>query len=131
MEASAKLKAAVDYYEQKLGKNFDRRPTSGMVGQRCLGFVEDSNGNFIRIVPEMKTEDDIGPGSYNPEKPPLEIPQVNAFLKLFGKKDETLNDADKAFQYSGSRGAIGNLEETNEIMQFPELTRIDELSLSA
>ena len=71
MEASTKLKAAVDYYEQKLGKNFDRRPTSGMVGQRCLGFVEDSNGNFIRIVPEMKTEDDIGPGSYNPEKPRL------------------------------------------------------------
>ena len=57
------------------------------------------------------------PEIYNPEKPPLEIPQVNAFLKLFGKKDETLNDADKAFQYSGSRGAIGNLEETNEIMQ--------------
>lgn len=47
----------------------DSRPTTGMIGQRCMGYVPDANGNLVRLVPEMKGDDYLGPGTYSPEKP--------------------------------------------------------------
>mgnify|MGYP001106879964 CR=1 FL=1 len=69
MKNQEKLSKVIDYYERNLSNTNDSRPTTGMVGQRCLGFIPDSNGNLIRIIPEIKGEECLGPGSYNPEKP--------------------------------------------------------------
>ena len=69
MKNSEKLSKVIDHYERHLANPNDTRPTTGMVGQRCLGFIPDSNGNLVRIVPEIKGEECLGPGSYNPEKP--------------------------------------------------------------
>lgn len=69
MEKQNKLSNIIDYYEKRLEDSTDNRPTTGMVGQHCLGFVQDSKGKLIRIIPEIKGEEYIGPGSYNPEKP--------------------------------------------------------------
>lgn len=69
MKNHGKLSKVIDHYERHLSNPNDTRPTTGMVGQRCLGFIPDSNGNLIRIVPEIKGEECVGPGSYNPEKP--------------------------------------------------------------
>ncbi|OHT08933.1 hypothetical protein TRFO_22351 [Tritrichomonas foetus] len=69
MRNSEKLTKAIDYYERNFQNRSDSRPTTGMVGQRCLGFIPDSQGNLIRVIPEIKGEESIGPGSYNPEKP--------------------------------------------------------------
>jgi hypothetical protein len=46
----------------------DTRPTTGNVGQRCLGYVEDNNGKLIRLAPKIKPEECIGPGTYDPYK---------------------------------------------------------------
>lgn len=69
MKNQEKLSRVIDHFERHLSNRNDARPTTGMVGQRCLGFVQDSNGNLIRIIPEIKGEECVGPGSYNPEKP--------------------------------------------------------------
>lgn len=50
-------------------RSADSRPATGMVGQKCLGYVTDEYGTLIRIAPSEKDPDAIGPGTYNPEKP--------------------------------------------------------------
>ncbi|OHT05950.1 hypothetical protein TRFO_26165 [Tritrichomonas foetus] len=48
----------------------DLRPVTGNVGQKkCFGFYTDMYGNVIRLLPEERGEEYIGPGSYSPEKP--------------------------------------------------------------
>ena len=44
------------------------RPATGFVGQRCLGYVQDKNGQLLMIKPDFKSEDMIGPGTYDPYK---------------------------------------------------------------
>lgn len=46
----------------------DTRPTTGHVGQKCMGFIQDKNGNLIRLLPPEKDENMIGPGTYDPYK---------------------------------------------------------------
>ena len=46
----------------------DLRPATGFVGQRSLGYIQDKNGQLFMIKPEIKSEDMIGPGTYNPYK---------------------------------------------------------------
>ena len=59
MEKQNKLSNIIDYYEKRLEDSTDNRPTTGMIGQHCLGFVQDSNGKLIRIIPEIKGEEDV------------------------------------------------------------------------
>ncbi|EAY22909.1 hypothetical protein TVAG_076560 [Trichomonas vaginalis G3] len=47
---------------------YDKRPTTGHVGQKCIGFISDKNGNLIRLLPKEKDENMIGPGTYDPYK---------------------------------------------------------------
>lgn len=49
--------------------------------------------------------------------PIIEPPHVNPVLKWFGKKDDTLKDADDAFQYRRNHKVASNLAQTNELMQ--------------
>ena len=46
----------------------DTRPTTGNIGQKCLGYVQDNNGNLLRLVPNVKPEESVGPGTYDPYK---------------------------------------------------------------
>ena len=62
----ARLKQLMTKYKkQKPTFVSDNRPVSGMVGQSCQGFIQDENGELIRIVYD-NNNDQIGPGSYNP-----------------------------------------------------------------
>ena len=45
-------------------------------GKEEHGFIEDNNGNLIRVVEYMKDEADIGPGSYSPMDPNANKPRV-------------------------------------------------------
>ena len=62
--------------------------------------------------------DDIQPPKlYDIQEPVIETPKVNKFLKLFGKKDDTVKDADTAFQYSRSSAMTAKISETQDMMQ--------------
>lgn len=47
----------------------DPRPVSGNVGQNCLGFLTLPSGKVVRIVRNTESGDQLGPGSYSPNKP--------------------------------------------------------------
>lgn len=57
------------------------------------------------------------PKLYDPKVPEIERPKVNKLLQLFGKKDDTIKDADKAFQYRRSTNLGDSINQTKEAVQ--------------
>ena len=53
----------------KASSYVDTRPASGMVGQKCSGYVEDASGRLVMLQEDQVTEDYVGPGSYDPNFP--------------------------------------------------------------
>ena len=47
----------------------DPRPITGNVGQNCLGYLTLPSGKVVRIVRPVESGEQLGPGSYSPEKP--------------------------------------------------------------
>lgn len=65
------LKAIMDRHRPpKKSDAIDVRPTSGMVGQACEGFVPDAGTErLFRVAVEASLPDDLGPGSYEQSMP--------------------------------------------------------------
>ncbi|KAK8842729.1 hypothetical protein M9Y10_025592 [Tritrichomonas musculus] len=57
------------------------------------------------------------PKLYDPKTPAIEPPKINKLLKLLGKKDDTVKDADRAFQYRRTTSMRSTMNETQEITQ--------------
>jgi hypothetical protein len=49
----------------------DQRPVSGMIGQKNLAYLTDPWGKTLRFVPGERTPEDVGPATYNPQKPDI------------------------------------------------------------
>lgn len=63
----ARLKQLIKKYKKPRSSfDVDTRPVSGMVGQKCEGFIQNENGGLIRIAYEKNNDEQIGPGSYDP-----------------------------------------------------------------
>lgn len=57
------------------------------------------------------------PKLYDPKEPEIERPKVNKLLQLFGKKEDTIKEADKAFQYRRSTNLNDAMNQTKEAVQ--------------
>lgn len=65
-----RLKAIMERHSNVSPSNrIDTRPASGMVGQRCDGYVQDQSGRLIRVAEAPRNSSFVGPGSYDPKKP--------------------------------------------------------------
>lgn len=69
----------------------DNRPVSGMVGQKCICFYTDMYGKKIRIVPDEKGEEFVGPGSYSPSDPSK--PSKSLKISSNSKRTEIINQS--------------------------------------
>jgi hypothetical protein len=80
-----RLKAIMDGNRARAGPTADIRPASGMVGQDCEGYVPDAGASRqIRVAVRRTIDEDIGPGSYDPE-----VPLLSHVPRLFPHDRET------------------------------------------
>ena len=67
----------------------DNRPVSGMVGQKCICYYTDMYGKKIRIVPDERGEEFVGPGSYSPNDPSK--PSKSLKISSNSKRSDIIN----------------------------------------
>lgn len=62
---AVRLKEAIDSHNFQA---VDIRPVSGNVGQKGIGYIVDKSGRMFKIVKQERTDDFVGPGTYDPYK---------------------------------------------------------------
>jgi hypothetical protein len=78
----------------------DARPVTGMVGQKCLGFITTADGRVIRFVGHERGADSVGPGWYTPVAP-------DTFTKSL-----TISANSRRFEFMTPSHAVGPTDHT-------------------
>jgi hypothetical protein len=82
-------------------KKTDPRPVTGMIGQKCVGYMTNQYGELIALAAAERGPEFIGPGSYSPRLP-------NAF-----SRKSTISANSKRFEFMRPAHRVGTADHTH------------------